>query len=151
MTGCTQVAQMGGAWNLVVSPDGKTAYAAAFSSGAIQVFDRNPSTGRLTPKQCLTWFPNVPGCTSSVPAIRRPNDIMVSADGKQVYVGCEADAGVPVAASMVTFTRDPSTGLLTFSAFGVALQFLSKLDEARCNRISRYGTCLSAALPAKYR
>ena len=116
VTGCTQVPQMGGAWNLVVSPDGETAYGAAFSSGAIQVFDRNPSTGRLTPKQCLTWFSNVPGCTSSVPAIRRPNDIMVSADGKQVYVGGEADAGVPVAASMVTFTRDPSTGLLTFSA-----------------------------------
>lgn len=114
--GCTQIAQLGGAWNLVVSPDGKTAYAAAFSSGAVHVFDRNPATGTLTPKQCLTWFANVPGCTSSVPAIRRPNDIMVSNDGKQLYVAGEADANVPVAASMVTFTRDPSTGLLTFSA-----------------------------------
>src|ERR687888_376471 len=95
-TGCTQIAQFGGAWNVVISPDGKTAYAAAFSSGAIHVFDRNTTTGVLAPKQCLTWFAGVPGCTSAVPAIRRPDEIMVSGDGKQLYVTSEADTNLGV-------------------------------------------------------
>ena len=43
---------------VVVSPDGRNAYATALSSNSIVVFDRNPATGALTQKA------GIDGCIS---------------------------------------------------------------------------------------
>jgi DNA-binding beta-propeller fold protein YncE len=116
--GCTTVAQFGGPWNVVVSPDGRNAYVAAFSTGAILVFNRDAGTGALKQKPgadgCITWAA-VPGCVQAH-AIRRPDEILVSANGRDVYVTSEADAGLGVAAAISTFTRNTATGVLTQTA-----------------------------------
>jgi DNA-binding beta-propeller fold protein YncE len=113
LPGCTTLTNFQGAWNVAVSPDGKTAYATAWFSGAIRVFDRNPATGALTVKAgeagCVKEGPTVAGVCAGGRGITRPDEILISADGKNVYVTSWAD---PVAAAIAVFNRD-SAGVLT--------------------------------------
>src|SRR4051794_26906800 len=84
--GCSPVPGFLGAWNVVVSPDGKNAYAAANSNGAVIVFNRNPSNGTLAFKECLSNGAVLGCATTGVPGIANPDEIVVSANGKNVYV-----------------------------------------------------------------
>jgi DNA-binding beta-propeller fold protein YncE len=109
--GCTTLANFGGAWNVVVSPDGKHAYATAWDTGAIHVFDRNTATGALTekaaPNGCLTQGV-IAGCTT-VRAIADADDILISANGKNVYV-------TGWGSSIAIFDRNTTTGVLVQKA-----------------------------------
>ncbi len=72
---------------LVVSPDGNSLYAAAFSTGAIDVFNRNPETGNVAQKAGKAGCQaarSVPGCTTAR-ALRGVSSIAVSPDGNFVY------------------------------------------------------------------
>src|SRR3954465_2985628 len=105
--GCGTGTPFLGAWNVVVSPDGLAAYAAAYDDHALIVFNRNPGTGTLSFRQCFA-ISIVPGCTQSTPGLERPSEIVPTPDGKNVYVTSDAD-GFP--AALITFQRT-ATGLL---------------------------------------
>jgi DNA-binding beta-propeller fold protein YncE len=117
VSGCDTLPQFDNAWNAVVSPDGKTAYVSAWGAHAIRVFDRNQLTGALTVKAgedgCIKEGPEIPGVCAGGRGITNPDEILVSADGKNVYVTSWA---VPTAAAIAIFNRNTSTGVLTQKA-----------------------------------
>ena len=112
---CTTLTQFQNAWDVAVSPDGKSAYAAAWGSSAIRVFDRNASTGALTVKAgedgCVKEGPTVPGICAGGRGITNPDDILISDDGSNVYV--TSWAGTNVAPAIAIFDRNTTTGVLT--------------------------------------
>ncbi len=105
--------------SIVVSPDGKSAYAASRSSSdAIVIFDRNTTTGELTQKAgtagCIsdTGGGGINGGGSCVngTAIDGPRDLVVSADGESVYMASTTSNAISV------FDRNTTTGALTQKA-----------------------------------
>jgi DNA-binding beta-propeller fold protein YncE len=95
--GCTAGRQLGLVQALVISPDGKHAYAANFNQG-ISIFDRDPQTGLLTQK------PGAAGCineggTNGCDSGRLLNGayaIRIAPDGHTLYVTAQNDSGVAV-------------------------------------------------------
>jgi len=72
---------------LAVSPDGASLYTAAFATGAIDVFDRNPETGNVAQKAGKAGCQaarSVPGCTPAR-ALEGVSSIALSPDGNFVY------------------------------------------------------------------
>jgi DNA-binding beta-propeller fold protein YncE len=92
-----------------VSPDGKNVYAAAANSSSVTIFQRNQTTGALTqlpgPAGCIAKTPS-PSCSSAT-ALNGPDVVVVSPDGKNVYVGAFFGNAV------VALARNGSTGALT--------------------------------------
>ena len=86
--------------SLAVAPDGNHVYSTARRSHSAAVFSRDPSNGRLTLVEV-----QVEG-TNSVTGLIEPNDLALSPDGDYLFV---AGSG-----SLVVFSRDASTGSLTF-------------------------------------
>jgi len=90
LAGCATLTQFQNAWDVAVSPDGKSGYATAWGSSAVRVFDRTASTGSLTVKAgedgCIKEGPTVPGICAGGRGIKNPDDILISKDGKSVYV-----------------------------------------------------------------
>lgn len=70
---------------VTLSPDGRTAYAAATGSGAMAWFSRDPASGTLTPAGCVKDFPRADRC-SPAPGLRGASALTVSPDGQDVYV-----------------------------------------------------------------
>jgi sugar lactone lactonase YvrE len=97
-----------GADGVAVSADGKSVYAVANTSNAIVRFKRNRATGALTPKGCIADPANNPdGCAKTAKGIDYPDAVVISPDGKSVYVGAyEANA-------VVSLKRNRKTGGLT--------------------------------------
>jgi DNA-binding beta-propeller fold protein YncE len=102
------------AYELQVSPDGKSAYSVAVgkpsNQGALDEYSRNPATGALTVIGCLTSEPS-PACASQgsetgIAALEDPAAVIVSPDGANVYVIGQGEG------TLVEFTRSPETGLL---------------------------------------
>ena len=91
-----------GARSAAVSPNGEQVYVASQFGGAIAVFARDPSTGRLTFVE--THRNGVDG----VDGLSDAREVVVSPDGAHVYVASAADS------ALVAFARDVSTGRLTF-------------------------------------
>jgi DNA-binding beta-propeller fold protein YncE len=98
---------------LAISPDGKSAYLVAASnpeaieSDAVDVFDRDPTTGALTQK------PGAEGCLAAGkrgdcardPLLFGAGEAAVSPDGRNVYVTTES--------GVAAFARDTTSGALT--------------------------------------
>jgi DNA-binding beta-propeller fold protein YncE len=94
---------------IAVSPDGRNVYVAAAKSDAIVTFTRNASTGRLTQpsgKAGCVAAGAANGCARGI-ALREPNSVAVSPDGRSVYATTVKDGAV------VVFHRNPTTGALT--------------------------------------
>ncbi len=106
---CAQQMQgLGGSAAVAVSPDGTSVYVASFSDGTIAHLQRNPTTGKLTPVDCVADAGNPicgPGNTS--PALGGVNDVIVSPDGKSVYAVSQTDDAI------VQLIRNTTTGTLT--------------------------------------
>lgn len=103
--GCTDVAGLDQASDVVVSPDGKHVYMASPASSAIAIFARSTSDGSLTAAGCVS---NAGGeCTDSTVPIGGAQVLAISADGKQLYVASEDSDAV------ATFSRNATTGALT--------------------------------------
>jgi DNA-binding beta-propeller fold protein YncE len=96
--------------SVAVSPDGRTVYATSRDGASITTFHRNRKSGAL--KQlppgasgCVSGL-SIPGCALGR-GIKWPDVVVVSPDGKNVYVGDFAGSGV------TSFSRAPGSGALT--------------------------------------
>ncbi len=96
--GCSLARQLKAPEGLTVSPDGATVYAAAFTSGALDVFDRNAGSGAVTQKPrapgCLVGRV-LPGCTPAR-GLLGVSSVAVSPDGKNVYSAAFASNAVAI-------------------------------------------------------
>ncbi len=96
--GCSLGRTLSDPEGLAVSPDGATVYAAVFASGAIDVLNRNATSGALIQK------PRRPGCmvNRATPdctpgrGLRGASSIAVSPDGRYVYSAAFASNSVGV-------------------------------------------------------
>jgi DNA-binding beta-propeller fold protein YncE len=96
--GCSLGRTLSAPEGLAVSPDDTNVYAAAFGSGAIDVFNRNANSGAVTQK------PRAPGCVVSraTPdcthgrALLGVSSLAVSPDGRYAYSAAFASNAVDV-------------------------------------------------------
>ncbi|WP_422923846.1 PKD domain-containing protein [Singulisphaera sp. PoT] len=96
-----QVDGLAGVSSIAVSPDGNYLYAASQQDGALTVFSRDPWSGSLTFVQTLKGSPD------RMQGLIAADAVVVSPDGKNVYVG--SLMGV-----VLSFERVPSTGRLVY-------------------------------------
>lgn len=93
--------------SVAISPDGESVYVASFTSSAIAIFDRDPTTGALTQKA------GTAGCIWNAPAsvcaegkgLGSTNGVAVSPDGENVYAAAFSGDAVAI------FDRDAEGGL----------------------------------------
>jgi DNA-binding beta-propeller fold protein YncE len=107
---CADGVGLDSAVSVTVSPDGKGAYVASASSGAVAVFDRNTTTGALTQKSgadaCISETGTGGTCGDGV-GLDQARSVTVSPDGKSAYVAAfDSDA-------VAVFDRNTTTGVLT--------------------------------------
>ena len=96
------------AFDVTVSADGKSVYVASHADDGISHFARDPATGNLSFQGCIADT-GAAGC--AVPAqaaLDGAQGVAASADGTSVYAVSENDD------SISQFTRDPTTGNLSF-------------------------------------
>ena len=99
----------------VVSPDGLSVYVASLNGDAMNEFARDPDTGELTSRGCITSNSSLAGCTKIQGAMAGGTNtgldalraVAISPDGLSVYAA--SGGGDAIA----RFTRDPS-GALTY-------------------------------------
>ncbi len=96
--------------SVAVSPDGRNVYATSRDGASLTAFIRNRRTGQLrqlppSASGCISGLP-IPTCTAGR-AMKWPDVVVVSPDGKNVYVGDFAGSGV------LSFSRAGKAGALT--------------------------------------
>jgi 6-phosphogluconolactonase (cycloisomerase 2 family) len=123
-----------------ISPDGRWLYlvSGSFHGSVVARFSREPLSGALTYVDCLTGDTDpgptgvlactpIPGATRDGygSGLNEPNGIVISPDGRHVYVTAGLDE------SLTTFARDPATGALAFAGC------ISSNEQAtRCRHLS---------------
>jgi DNA-binding beta-propeller fold protein YncE len=109
---------------LAASADGKSVYTVSYSDDAIAELKRNKKTGKLTYQGCISGDDQLgsgggSGACELIPShtlggaasgLDGPRGVVVSADGKSVYVA----AGAQEDASVATFKRSKDTGKLSY-------------------------------------
>jgi DNA-binding beta-propeller fold protein YncE len=107
--GCATAVGLSGPNSLAISPDGRNVYATSRASNTVTVFSRNRSSGALSQLPagagCISGLP-VPNCANGR-ALAGPDVVVVSPDGRNVYVGSFFGNAVAV------FDRSQPTGALT--------------------------------------
>jgi DNA-binding beta-propeller fold protein YncE len=103
--GCTDGVGMGGPHALAVSPSGRNVYVVNPVSDQLTVLTRNRQTGTLGQIQCLEDDGSIV-CEPAV-ALRQPQSVTVSPDGRRVYVGARDSDAIAV------FAYDGELGTLT--------------------------------------
>ncbi len=96
--------------SVAVSPDGRNVYATSRDGASVVTFHRNRKSGALkqlppSASGCVSGLP-IPGCTPGR-GVKWPDVVVVSPDGKNVYVGDFAGSGV------TSFSRAAGSGALT--------------------------------------
>lgn len=114
---------------VAVSRDGKSVYAVGESSNALVRFERDTTTGALTPKGCIgDAGSNLENCGKTAKGLSEPDAIVVSPDGKSVYVAGYDDF------ALVIFSRDTTTGALTPK--GCIAEVGARSNPAHCGQRS---------------
>jgi DNA-binding beta-propeller fold protein YncE len=112
---CAEADLLKGAFSVAVSADGRFAYATLIDSGAVATFARNPQNGTLAqltaPAGCISQSGSNGTCTTGR-ALHAPLALAISPDARNVYVISQQRDPVTLS-SIVTFSRDPVTGVLT--------------------------------------
>jgi uncharacterized repeat protein (TIGR01451 family) len=90
-----------------ISPDGKDVYVVSFF-GDLDEFSRDPSSGALTYIACASAGSDCGAGNDNLAGMDNPQEMALSADGNNAYVVTAGDN------ALVSFSRDPSTGVLTF-------------------------------------
>lgn len=104
---CTPAQGLDGAYSVAISPDGTSVYAVSLSDSAIATFSRNTSSGALTAAGCISDAGDPAVCGVTEPGLSGARSVVVSPDGKSVYVAGTGDSAV------VRFNRNTTTGALT--------------------------------------
>jgi len=145
-TGCLGVQGLQRGYGVAVSTDGRQVYVASGDDDTLTTFDRDPQTGAVTWVGCLRDATrSATGCTS-VAGLDGARGIVVSADGRSVYVASgEGDA-------LAAFQRDTSSGTLTWAGCFRNTENLNSsctrvqgLDAPRDVAISADGTAVYGA------
>ncbi len=109
---CAKAVGLDGPNSIAISPDGRNLYATSRNSNAVTVFQRSPKSGWLTQLPigfgCISGLP-VPVCASGR-ALIGPDVVVISPDGRNVYVGSFFGNAIAV------FNRDPASGALAQAA-----------------------------------
>jgi fibronectin-binding autotransporter adhesin len=106
-SGCTTALALEAIEGMAISGDGKSLYAGAAVSEAVDTFVRNPSTGALKQPAggCIVSTP-LAGCTTGA-QLDGADAVAVSPNGKDVYVTSLFSK------SIASFSRSTASGLLT--------------------------------------
>jgi DNA-binding beta-propeller fold protein YncE len=109
-TGCGLAIGLLAPNSVAVSPDGKNVYATSRDGSSVITFHRNRKTGQLrqlppSASGCISGLP-IPDCTAGR-SLKWPDVVVVSPDGKSVYLGDFAGSGV------TAFSRAGKAGALT--------------------------------------
>jgi 6-phosphogluconolactonase (cycloisomerase 2 family) len=95
-----------GAYSIVVAPDGKNVYVAAYNSNAVLTFDRDAANGRLTQRGCILAGAPPRGSCVAGHALESPVDLAMTQDGRTVFAAALDSNAV------VVFARNRTTGAL---------------------------------------
>ena len=133
--GCTAGNALHTPLSVATSPDGRNVYVAAEDSNSVAIFKRNFATG------ALTQLPGRSGCVSEGGtatcsrgrALKSPQFVGVSPDGRNVYVAAPRDVG-----SVAVFARDRATGVLTQLAGTTGC--LGNGGREGCGRVTGFGS-----------
>jgi 6-phosphogluconolactonase (cycloisomerase 2 family) len=93
---------LGGAYAVIISPEGGHAYVAGYVDNAVALFTRNASSGALSFVE--VYKDGDPG----IDGLNGANALALSPDGSTLYVASRKDNALAV------FARDASSGALTF-------------------------------------
>lgn len=155
---CETAKGIADATDVEVSPDGKFAYAAAFSSNSVAVFSRDADTGKLTQLSgndgCVVWDGDpITGCAQA-PGLQGPTALAISPDGKNVYVTTfQLDPGASppvISGQLTTFTRNSSNGTLSQAkcdSGSVSVVLMSAPPPAGCTNATFGGAGLPRNVP----
>ncbi|MGH3103497.1 MAG: lactonase family protein [Gaiellaceae bacterium] len=106
---CGTAAALDGAYDAVMSPDGRNVYVGSFSADSISIFARASATGRLRQlpdtEGCLVDDPYDSPCADAS-ALNGVSALVVSPDGRNLY------AASFLSNALVVFARDRTTGAL---------------------------------------
>ncbi|HVS29481.1 MAG TPA: beta-propeller fold lactonase family protein [Solirubrobacteraceae bacterium] len=103
---CTSVPQLQHPAALAVSPDGRNLYVGSIRSGSLSTFARDPG-GALTFKSCVQ--PPTQMLCGNSEGLANPVALAISPDGTKLVLA------MPDISAVSAFTRDPSSGAVTFS------------------------------------
>jgi DNA-binding beta-propeller fold protein YncE len=109
--------------SVVISPDGTSLYVAAANDDAVARFERDPSTGSLAYRGCITGDtrsgPTGSGSCTAIPTatelgwgsgLDRVSELALSRDGRSLYATASGDS------SLAVLARDTATGAVDYRA-----------------------------------